>query len=191
MTPLFLEAYCQPISLQIFIKINIITLGQLIQGLQTKTLGRKGVVHEHLVKQHGVSIQLLLLRLREEGDDLVLLPVDLLALGINRLGSVIHILLILVLPPYAARTEGARARLLGLGKVLHVQAEGVEGVVAGGAVEQVPRGVGLADDTWFVLCSGDCHNLEGFQTIINEILQTCFLISLVTDCFNCETFFKT
>lgn len=191
MTSLLLKADSQPISLQIFIKINIVTLGQLIQGLQAETLRGKGVIHEHLVKQHGVGVQLLLLRLREEGDDLILFAINLLALGINRFGPVVHILLVLVLPSYAARTKRTRARLLWLGKVLHVQAEGVEGVVAGGAVEQVPRGVGLADDTGFVLCCGDCHNLEGFQTIINEILQTCFLISLVTDCFYCETFFKT
>ena len=76
-----------------------------------------------------------LVRVGEEGDDLVLRPVDLLALRVNRLCSRVHCRLVVEL--------GAQAPAAGGGGEV-VQAELVERVAADGAVEQVVFVVPLA-----------------------------------------------
>ena len=126
-------------------------------------------------------------RVCEEGDDLVLGAVDLLALGVDRLCSRVHCLLVIALRVAATPARG-RDCLAGAG-ALQLETELVEVVAAGRAVEEILLVVPLADVAQLLRLPRRCqhphrvvrryvlaarhhvHHLVGLQTHLDDVFQ--------------------
>ena len=168
--------------MKILIKIHVIAAGQVIESLQPEVGGDWECPGVHGV-QVEVLVEFFLFRFSEKRNNLVLLAIDLLALGVNSFGPVVHVLLVGVLAVEAPAAQGARLDPLGMWQVLHLETELVEGRVTRRAVEQVLRGEGLADVAGFVFGLNDLHHLVGLpvtalhQAAVDETLEAGRLVA--------------
>ena len=112
---LFPDAQRQAIAPEVFIKVHVVTSGKIIQGIESKGGSTR---HPNVPGIHRVHVEILVVELVvvaqlivqligvvEEGDDLVLLAVDLLALVVDAVGPVVHVVLVAVLAVQTASTH--------------------------------------------------------------------------------------